>query len=92
MSQIGKSLSLLTTLFRKTGRADVGLIGAGVAFYGMMAVFPAITAFVTLWGFFADPILVEQQLATLEPVVPEDAYDMIQGQVQSITLANVSLV
>ncbi|WP_157973546.1 YihY/virulence factor BrkB family protein [Tropicimonas sp. IMCC34043] len=65
-------------------RAHLGLIAAGVAFYGLMAVFPAITALVTLWGLFANPDLVEVQLNEYRSMIPDSAFVMLRDQVHSI--------
>ncbi len=77
-------LALLGPIGRKINDRKIGLIAAGLAFYGLLAVFPAITSVVTLWGFFADPDLVEQQVATFEPMMPQEAFAILKGQVEAI--------
>jgi len=54
-----------------TGR-DLGLIAAGVAFYGFLAVFPALPAVIALWGFAADPVAIRGQLALAADYLPPD--------------------
>lgn len=83
-SSIRKSLSFLAALSEGIARRHIGLIAAGVAFYSLLAIFPAITAVVTLWGFFADPAIVEQQLDDYETVVPDEAFAIIDAQVHAI--------
>ena len=64
-------------------KADqVPLLGAGVAFYAFLALFPAIIALVTLYGLFADPAIIAQQVNSLS-ALPEDVRQLIVGQVQS---------
>ena len=64
-------------------KADqVPLLGAGVAFYAFLALFPAIIALVTLYGLFADPAVIAQQVNSLS-AVPADVRQLIVGQVQS---------
>ncbi|SNT17638.1 YihY/virulence factor BrkB family protein [Tropicimonas sediminicola] len=82
--RLRKTLSLLGAIFNGIGTRHLGLIAAGVAFYGLLAIFPAITSIVTLWGFFADPDLVEQELATYREVIPEAAFGIIDAQVSAI--------
>src|SRR5512132_2668252 len=66
------------------GKDNLSIVAAGVAFYGLFAIFPAITAFVTLYGLITDPAEVEQQLATLRGVMPEDAFGIVQQQMHSV--------
>jgi membrane protein len=68
----------------RMGHINIGLISAGVAFYGLLAVFPSMTAVVALWGLFADPAVVAEEVAALEPMVPEEGFDILQGQVESL--------
>jgi membrane protein len=37
-------------------------VAAGVVFYGLLAVFPAVTAFVSLYGLMADPSTITSAL------------------------------
>lgn len=79
-----KTVSISAAIFEGIGKRHIGLIAAGVAFYGLFAIFPAITSLVTLWGMFADPEIVAQELAVYEPVMPEEAYDILSSRVQAI--------
>lgn len=67
-------------------RLHIGLLSAGVAFYGLLAIFPALTAVVSLWGLFADPDVVAMEVATFEPMLPEAAYQLIEAQVTSLAM------
>jgi membrane protein len=59
-------------------------LAAGVVFYGLLALFPAITALVSSYGLFADPATVTGHLATLKNVLPQGAYGIIDQQVTRI--------
>ena len=41
-------------VYKDMGRDRVGLIAAGIAFYGLLALFPAITAVIALTGRVTD--------------------------------------
>ena len=43
----------------------VSLIAAAVAFYGLLALFPAIGALISIWALALDPLRIEQQIGTL---------------------------
>lgn len=57
-------------------------VAGGVVFYGILSLFPAISAFVALYGLFTDPHIVNEHLSLLQPVVPAGAYQVIQSQVE----------
>jgi membrane protein len=65
----------------------ISIVAAGCAFYGLLAIFPAIAALVAIWGLAADPQQVEQQMSGLTQMMPGEAAGIIQGQVQAVTQA-----
>ena len=58
---------------------------AGVTFYTLLAIFPAIATLVSLYGMISDPASVNDQLASLQGVVPGGGLDIITQQVKSLT-------
>ncbi len=63
------------------------LIAAGVAFYAMLALFPAIAALVALYGVVSDAGAIAQQLEAARRFLPADAFNLIEGQVVELTTA-----
>ncbi|MEP5760849.1 MAG: YihY/virulence factor BrkB family protein [Litoreibacter sp.] len=78
----------LQTAAREMDERNLSLIAAGVAFYAMLALFPALAAVIAIWGFFADPIIIYEQLVLLERFVPTDAFALIEAQVITLTSAD----
>lgn len=72
----------------RVGRNNLGLLAAGVAFFGFLAVFPALGAVLTIWGFFADPEAVFRQMQLLQTLMPPDAYSIISDQLEDIASAD----
>ena len=56
----------------------------GVVFFGLLAVFPAITALVSSYGLFADPSTIGANLQTLSLMLPEGSFQIIQDQVARV--------
>jgi membrane protein len=56
-------------------------VAAGVVFYVLLAIFPTISTFVSLYALFADPATIRQHLAVAAGVMPPDAFDLLQGEV-----------
>ncbi|UWQ49192.1 YihY/virulence factor BrkB family protein [Leisingera caerulea] len=62
----------------------VGLIAAGVAFYGLMALFPAITALLAIGGLMIEPSQIVDQISQLEGVVPDEVMEIVIGQATQV--------
>lgn len=63
---------------------NVGLVAAGIAFWALMAFVPAIAAMVGFYGLIADPSDIASHLAALKPLLPSDAFGIIEDQVNSL--------
>jgi len=59
-------------------------IAAGVVFYGLLALFPAITALVSSYGLFAKPDTINEHLSFLASVMPTEAYSIVQDQIARV--------
>jgi membrane protein len=75
-----RGLGHVLTLWRVMGERQLGLIAAGVGFFAMLAVFPALAALIALVSFWADPGVVRDALDLMAEFVPEDAFDIISDQ------------
>lgn len=62
----------------------IALVAAGCAFYAMLALFPALSLSVSLYGLFFDVAAVAPQLDVLESVLPEEGYSLIAARVQEL--------
>jgi membrane protein len=57
---------------------------AGVVFFGLLAVFPAVTALVSSYGLFADPSTIGANLQTLSLLLPEGSFGIVQDQIARV--------
>lgn len=64
-------------------------LAAGVVFYGLLALFPAITALVSSYGLFAKASTINSHLATLSGLMPASAYTIVDEQVTRIVTRGV---
>lgn len=62
----------------------VGVVASSVAFYAMLALFPALIALVLVYGLIADPADVERQVASFSSALPASAREVIGGQLHEI--------
>ena len=71
-------------IWGEASKRHIGLIAAGVAFFGMFGVFPGIAAVIAVFGLVADPVVVADQLELMREVIPADAYDIFAAQIDSL--------
>lgn len=64
----------------------LSMFAAGIAFFGLLAVFPAIAVFVTAYGLVADAADVQRHLSPLRGLVPFEAYDLLVSQLTSLSM------
>jgi membrane protein len=66
-------------------RDNLSIVAAGVAFYGLLAIFPALAALVSIYGLIVEPQAAQQQIAQLEGVLPPDARSIVDQQLSQVT-------
>ncbi len=81
-------LATLRRLWFDMDDKNLFLIAAGVAFYGILAVFPAIAAVIALWGMVADPAAVAVELERYRGLLPDDVYDLFNQQITQLARAD----
>ncbi len=70
----------------------ISLVAAGCTFYAVLAVFPAISMLISIYGLAFDPATVEPQLALLRHLLPPEAYGLLATRVhQLVTQPSSSL-
>ena len=57
---------------------------AGVVFFGLLALFPAVTALVSSYGLFADPSTIGANLQKLALMLPEGTFQIVQDQIARV--------
>jgi membrane protein len=74
---------------KRTGKEvkqdQVPLLAAGVAFYVLLALFPAIIAGVSIYGLVADPQTVRDQIDKLTEMLSPSTADLVGEQIKQVT-------
>lgn len=81
-------LRRISRIYTRTQKRELGLIAAGVAFFGFLAVFPALAAVIAVWGFAADPAAIRSQLALAEDFLPAEGHALLAAQVDALLSVN----
>ncbi|PYE84123.1 YihY/virulence factor BrkB family protein [Pseudoroseicyclus aestuarii] len=66
-------------------RDHVSVVSAGVAFFGLLAIFPAVTAVISIAGWVLDPQEVASQIDSIAALLPQNAASIIQDQIVQVT-------
>ena len=69
---------------RRIGQDQLGLVAAGVAFYALLAVFPAIAALTALAGLFTEAEAVVVQLQSFTQFLPDEAALILLNQANKV--------
>jgi membrane protein len=76
---------IVLRIYQSISKHRVVLVAAGISFYSILALFPAIAALVALYGLFADPATIASHLDKISGFVPEEATDVVRDQLNRLT-------
>ena len=71
--------------YQQTGENRLLAVAAGVVFYGLLAVFPALTALVSLYGLFASPAAIGDHLSSATGILPQGSIDILRDHIAQLT-------
>ena len=74
-------------VIKKINDERLSLVAAGVTFYVILALFPALTALVSIFGLLANPVMIGEQLVALSDVLPAPTIGLLRGQLDSLLAA-----
>ena len=69
-------------------RHHVSLLAAGVAFKGILALFPAMVAAISIWGLATSPEQAARQLEDLAAALPDEAAQLVSTQLEAIATSD----
>lgn len=90
LASLPRLLRIALRLKNNIERHQVGLLAAGIAFYFLLAAFPAIAAMVSVSVLLADTDVLMEHLYLLDQFLPAEAATILSNQVRSLASANNS--
>jgi membrane protein len=75
---------ILSRTYQRFNDDRVLATAGGVVFFGLLAVFPAVTALVSFYGLFADPSTIGANLQTLSLMLPDGSFAIVQDQIARV--------
>jgi membrane protein len=78
-------IKFLRALLNRFMNDNISFLAGGVAFYGMLALFPALAGIVSLFGLVASSKVVNDQLESVQLLFPPQVFKIIQDQLAQLT-------
>jgi membrane protein len=78
---------IIANVWTDIDRDHISIMAAGVAFYTLLSIFPAMSALISIFGLVADPQVIERQLADLSEVLPQDVLKLLADQLHNLIAA-----
>ncbi|MGC2077471.1 MAG: YihY/virulence factor BrkB family protein, partial [Xanthobacteraceae bacterium] len=75
---------ILWRTYQQTSEDRLLAVAAGVVFYGLLAVFPAVTALVSLYGLFASPAAIGEHLSLAAGILPQSSIDILRDHINQL--------
>ena len=63
---------------------NLAMVARSIAFSAVLALFPGLAAFVSLYGLFADPLAAARQMALLAGVMPDQTLELLRSELMRI--------
>jgi len=74
---------LLVRVSDQADADDADIVAAGLAFYGILGLFPALLAMVSLYGLVADPVGIQHVMYSVARSLPASGRDLVVGELSS---------
>jgi membrane protein len=82
--------SILKRVYTSSNDKNLSVLAAGVGFYGMFSIFPALAALVAIYGLFADPAAVQREIGAIRGLIPGEAQNLITDFLKSLVSSSSS--
>ncbi|SPH23484.1 hypothetical protein DEA8626_02547 [Defluviimonas aquaemixtae] len=79
-----KFVAALSRVWNGMDELNLGLIAAGVGFFIVLGIFPALGAAVLIWSLVADPAEIRGLLESSRSLMPDQVYDIFYQQVTGL--------
>lgn len=78
-------LQIAKRVWKQASKDNIQIVSAGVAFYFFLSLFPAIAAFLLLYGLVMSPTEAAEQVQRMEILLPKEAYQLIANFANSLS-------
>lgn len=78
-------LTFLIKIYKAIERDHLPIASAGVAFFLMLGIFPALAALISIYGWVSDPMEIERQLQAQSGILPYEVHQILLNQMRLIS-------
>jgi membrane protein len=82
---------ILLSAYRGVGEHRTSLLAAGVAFYALFAIFPALGAATWIFGLLAEPAAIHSELDSMKDVLPAEGWQIVDRQLTAFSANSAKL-
>jgi membrane protein len=82
--------NILLVIVERISNDNLTLIAAGVAFYALLALFPALAILVSLYGIFANPSQIAGQIESFGKILPPESMKLLTDFLRTIVSAGTT--
>ena len=75
---------VLLRVHQEAAADNVGLIAAGMAFYALLSLAPALAVIISVFGLMVSPEELQSQMLVLSSYLPEEAQSLVQNQLTEL--------
>ena len=75
---------ILLRMYRNFSRHRVLALAAGITYYNLLAIFPALAALVAIYGLFSDPATISAHLDQASGILPEGGLNVARDQLTRV--------
>ena len=75
---------ILANTWAELDRDHISVMAAGVAFYGLLSLFPGMSALISVYGLIADPSVIQTDLDALAGILPQEALKLVSDQLHAL--------
>ncbi|HEX6443246.1 MAG TPA: YihY/virulence factor BrkB family protein [Stellaceae bacterium] len=75
---------ILANTWTELDRDHISVMAAGVAFYGLLSLFPGMSALISVYGLVADPSVIQSDLNALAGILPREALKLVSDQLHAL--------
>ena len=84
-SPVTRGKELLLRLYTNISDHHIFTLAAGMTFYTLLAIFPALAALVAIYGFFSNPTAISAHIDALSGILPGGAIEIARNPGTSLT-------
>jgi membrane protein len=75
---------IVIRVYKSLGEDRIIALAAGVTFYAILAIFPGLAALVSVYGLFADPSVIAEDVNNLKAILPPDVLSIVGGEMKTL--------